>query len=62
MGRLFEVTDDLGLDREEITVPLERRDPGAVERSPGAWRIELPAEGLDDFLEALPARVRELSG
>lgn len=56
MGRLFEITDELGIDREEISVPLERHGAGTVDRRPdGTWHIALPEEDLDGFLERLPA-------
>lgn len=62
MQRLFEVTDEMPLDREEVEVPLERRGDGAVERLPGGKiRITLPeGDDLGPFLEALPERIREL--
>lgn len=59
MRRLFEVTDELGLDREEIEVPLEMRGEGAVERLPsGKLRITLPdADDPGPFLASLPERI-----
>lgn len=64
MQALFEVTDEIPLDREGIEVPLEMTGDGAVERLPsGKVRITLPdADDLGPFLEALPARLRELEG
>ena len=35
MGLIFEVTDAMGIDRENISVPLEKEDPGAVRMLPG---------------------------
>ncbi len=62
MQALFEVTDEVPLDREEIEVPLEMKGDGAVERLPnGKVRITLPdTDDLGPFLEELPARFREL--
>jgi hypothetical protein len=62
MQRLFEVTDEIPLDREALEVPLEMAGVGAVERLPsGKVRITLPdADDLGPFLEALPERVRSL--
>jgi hypothetical protein len=58
MERLFAVTDDLGLDREAITVPLAMEGPGAVRRLPnGRFEIALPEEGLEEFLAMLPDRL-----
>ena len=34
MGAIFTVTDEYGVDREEISVPLGKEDPGAVRRLP----------------------------
>ena len=30
MGLIFEITDAMGIDRESISVPLGKEDPGAV--------------------------------
>jgi hypothetical protein len=30
MLAIFEVTDSLGIDRESISVPLEKEDPGSI--------------------------------
>ena len=47
MDEVFKVTDDLGIHRESVTVPLGKRDPGDVRRlGPDQIRITLP-EGLD---------------
>ena len=35
MGLIFEVTDAMGIDRENISVPLGKEDPGAVRMLPG---------------------------
>lgn len=63
MQKLFEVTDDLEIDREEIEVPLEMHGDGAVERlGSGKIRITLPdADDLTPFLEALPGRLENLA-
>lgn len=62
MQRLFEVTDDVPLDREQIEVPLEMTGEGTVERLPnGKVRITLPdADDLGPFLATLPERLRTL--
>ena len=35
MGLIFEVTDAMGIDRESISVPLGKEDPGEVRGLPG---------------------------
>ena len=35
MQLVFAVTDALGIDRESVSVPLEKEDPGSVRRLPG---------------------------
>jgi len=43
MEAVFQVTDELGIHRESVTVPLARRDPGGVEDlGKGQLRISLP--------------------
>jgi hypothetical protein len=43
MEAVFQVTDDLGIDRESITVPLAKRDPGGVkDLGGGQLQITLP--------------------
>ena len=43
MEEVFKVTDDLGIHRESITVPLARRDPGSVkDMGGGQLQITLP--------------------
>ena len=45
MMAVYEVTDLFGIDREEISVPLEREGQGRVSRGPdGAVEITVPAE------------------
>ena len=68
MGRIFEVTDAMGIDRESISVPLDKEDPGAVRMLPGG-EIEIvvpesvPAEEwvatLRDELQKLGFEVEE---
>jgi hypothetical protein len=62
MGRLFAVTDELGLSREALTVPLAMEGNGRVARtSKGRIEITLPdADDLGPFLAALPERLREI--
>ena len=62
MNRLFEVTDDIPLDREAVTVPLLMEGEGKVARtSRGKIEITLPdADDLGPFLASLPDRIRDL--
>jgi hypothetical protein len=62
MGRLFAVTDELGLSRESLTVPLAMEGEGRVARTrTGRIEITLPdADDLEPFLAALPDRLREI--
>ena len=62
MRRLFAVTDELGLSREAITVPLAMEGEGRVART-GKGRIEITLPDADDlgpFLASLPERLREI--
>jgi hypothetical protein len=44
MDAIFAVTDPMGISREAITVPLQRKDPGEVaEIGGGQLRIIVPA-------------------
>ena len=62
MNRLFEVTDEIPVDREAIQVPLVMEGEGKVARlKNGRIEITLPdTEDLDPFLASLPDRLREL--
>ena len=42
MEALFALTDDLGIHREAITVPLGKRDPGGIKQAGGQLTITLP--------------------
>jgi hypothetical protein len=62
MGRVFEVTDELEIDREAVTVPLALAGERKVERkASGKIEITLPdTDDLGPFLADLPARLRAL--
>lgn len=64
MNRLFQVTDEIPVDREAITVPLAMEGDGRVVKTPqGKFEITLPdTDDLDPFLESLPERLREAEG
>lgn len=60
MNRLFEVTDELGVDREQLQVPLAMEGEGKVRRLEGGTvEITLPdTDELGPFLEELPEKLR----
>jgi hypothetical protein len=60
MNRLFEVTDEIPLDREALQVPLVMEGEGKVARlANGKLEITLPdADDLGPFLASLPERLR----
>lgn len=62
MNRLFEVTDEIPLEREAIQVPLVMEGEGKVVRlKNGKLEITLPdTDDLDPFLASLPVRLRAL--
>jgi hypothetical protein len=60
MNRLFEVTDELGIDRESFEVPLLMEGEGKVARTKkGKIEITLPdTDDLGPFLAALPEKLK----
>ena len=62
MNQLFEVTDEIPLDREALQVPLVMEGDGKVVRlKNGRIEITLPdTEDLGPFLASLPDRLRDL--
>ena len=46
--RIFEVTDRLGIHREQLVIPLAPRHPGRVRRMPNG-KIEIVVEKDGDF-------------
>jgi hypothetical protein len=46
--RIFEVTDRLGIHREQLVIPLAPRHPGRVRRMPSG-KIEIVVEKDGDF-------------
>jgi hypothetical protein len=43
MEAIFAVTDTMGIHREEVVVPLGRKDPGSVRKLGNQVQITLPA-------------------
>ena len=62
MQVVFAVTDALGVDREQVSVPLEKEDPGLVRRLPsGEIEIVVPLTvSTDEWVVALRAGLKEL--
>lgn len=62
MNRLFEVTDEIPIEREAIQVPLVMEGEGKVVRTKsGKLEITLPdTDDLGPFLASLPERLRAL--
>ncbi|MSQ22835.1 MAG: hypothetical protein EXR53_05995 [Dehalococcoidia bacterium] len=62
MGLIFDVTDDLGIDRESIRVELTKEDPGSVRRTAGGLiEIVIPlTTPLESWLPVLKAELQKL--
>jgi hypothetical protein len=58
--KIFEVTDRLGIHREQLVIPLAARHPGRVRRMPnGKIEILVESEGsFDDWVAGLEAELR----
>jgi hypothetical protein len=61
ISRILEVTDELGLNREWVEIPLSPETPGKVHRlANGKLEIIVDAEQpFDRWLDALPARIQQ---
>ena len=62
MGIVFEVTDALGIDREQLRVELTKEDPGRVARGPdGLVEVVLPLTvSLESWVPLLKAKLASL--
>ena len=62
--RIFEITDRLGIHREQLVIPLGPRHPGRVRRMPnGKLEIVVESEGsFDEWVAGLEAEIRKLQG
>jgi len=62
MNAIFEVTDGFGIDRETISVPLERAGAGNVIALPdGSFEIVAPADtSTRDWLPQLQSALEKL--
>jgi hypothetical protein len=62
--RIFEVTDRMGIHREELVIPLLPRHPGRVRRMPNG-KLEIVVDSQADFeawASGLEAEIRKLTG
>ena len=62
--RIFEITDRLGIHREQLVIPLAPRHPGRVRRMPSG-KIEIVVEkdgDLEAWLPALEEEIRKAIG
>lgn len=61
MNRLFDVIDEISLDREAIQVPLAMEGEGRVRAlGDGRFEITLPdSDDLEPFFQTLPRRLEE---
>jgi len=57
--KIFEVTDRLGIHREQLVIPLAPRHPGRVRRTP-AGKIEIVVEAQGSFDEWVAGLEEEL--
>ena len=62
MMAIYEVTDRFGIDRESISVPLEKAEPGGVSRqSQGGIEVTVPAKiPIRQWLPTLEAELERL--
>jgi hypothetical protein len=61
MEAIFSVTDTMGIHREEVVVPLGRKDPGAVRQLGQQVQITLPVSvPAADWTETLQAELEKL--
>jgi len=62
--RIFEVTDRMGIHRENLVIPLAPRHPGRVRRMPNG-KVEIVVEAEGDFaawVEGLETEILRVIG
>jgi len=64
IGRILEVTDSLGLNREWVEIPLSPESPGAVRRlTNGKLEIIVDSDQpFEDWLGSLPKHIQLAQG
>jgi len=58
--KIFAVTDDLGISREAVVIPLSPERPGRVRRLPGG-KLEIVVDAevpIDEWVKGLAAMIR----
>lgn len=60
--RIFEITDRMGIHREQLVIPLGPRHPGRVRRMPnGKIEIVVEKDGeIEDWLATLEDELRKV--
>jgi hypothetical protein len=64
INRIFEITDRLGIHREQLVIPLGPRHPGGVRRMPsGKLEIVVEKDGdFEEWLATLEGEIRKVTG
>ena len=61
--KIFEVTDALGIHREEVVIPLAPGNPGSVAREKGKLRIVVDAAAdFETWVRGLEPQIRAARG
>lgn len=64
ISRILELTDQLGLNREWVEIPLTPEAPGAVRKLPNG-KLEIVVDAVQPFeqwLAALEPRIKQVTG
>ena len=62
--RIFDITDGMGIHREQLVIPLAPRHPGRVRKMPNG-KLEIVVEKEDDleaWLATLEEQIRRATG
>jgi hypothetical protein len=64
ISRILELTDQLGLNREWVEIPLTPESPGAVRKLPNG-KLEIVVDAVQPFeqwLATLDSQIRQVTG
>jgi len=64
ISRILELTDQMGLNREWVEIPLTPESPGAVRKLPNG-KLEIVVDAVQPFeqwLATLDAQIRQVNG